>query len=375
MLLEQRALPSNVSNSIVVELWEGLIHIKAIRLTTREAASQAVQGTVGLLSCVILLSLLGYLFSHVLYVGHGARKERAQTLKRFLATDMGVYLVMLLISDLGMSIAAIVDIPWSRTFLISHTPLCEFQGIANQLGVFAAAFWNLCLAFQTFLLLFIRYTPPSWAKWVVVPFGWTFAVLMTILGPIMNKSPYAFYGPNSAGCWLTIGSSNYKAWLLTAAYFAISCLVIMAVIYIILFLSLSGALEKITGRMNSSTGRGSSSNPSRTSTAIPSSVTRGRQVRSVARKMLWFPVSYATLSCLTVFSAGFVVASCAIFSLPLVVCTLLAAKGKILDHEIYIASNILFVLVLPMSPSSPSPADTSSPLPPPLPPPATVASP
>ena len=80
------------------------------------------------------------------------------------------------------------------------------------------AFWNLCLAFQTFLLLFVRYTPPTWAKWVVVPCGWIFTIvrrfavlsslrrthtdhlffsrsyLMTVIGPMMNTAPFSFYG-------------------------------------------------------------------------------------------------------------------------------------------------------------------------------------
>jgi len=72
------------------------------------------------------------------------------------------------------------------------------------------------------------------------------------------------------------------------SYLSISALVLMAILYIFLFLSLSGALEKITHRQNSSTGQGSSSGPDgKSSDALPSSVKRGKKVRSVARKMLW----------------------------------------------------------------------------------------
>jgi len=89
MYLEQRDLPSKVSNKMVVELWHGLVHIKAIRLTTREAASQAVsillislfrlnqekltlypneqvQGAVGTISCTVVVSLLFYLLVSLL---------------------------------------------------------------------------------------------------------------------------------------------------------------------------------------------------------------------------------------------------------------------------------------------------------------------
>lgn len=107
-MFQPRALPSNTSNTIEFELWEGLLHITAIRLTPREAASIAVSfvsrllasstrltlffrrqvlGAFGVISCAIVSSLLFYLLSHVVYVGHGARKERSESLKRFLSTD------------------------------------------------------------------------------------------------------------------------------------------------------------------------------------------------------------------------------------------------------------------------------------------------
>lgn len=140
---------------------------------------------------------------------------------------VGVYFLCLLISDstsssksilrrsltslalssstlsVGMSLSAIGDLTWSRTYLIEHSNLCVFQGVTNQVrllcflisrtssidassllvsssgffhvfrgekfGVTAGAFWNLTLAIQTFLVLFVRYSPPPWAKWVVVP--------------------------------------------------------------------------------------------------------------------------------------------------------------------------------------------------------------
>jgi len=46
-----------------------------------------VLGVFGALSCTIVSSLLFYLLSHVIYVGNGARRERAESLKRFLSTD------------------------------------------------------------------------------------------------------------------------------------------------------------------------------------------------------------------------------------------------------------------------------------------------
>ncbi|KAL7412697.1 hypothetical protein BDY24DRAFT_416074 [Mrakia frigida] len=303
-----RDLPSNTSNTIEFELWEGLLHITAIRLTRREAASTAVLGAFGVISCAIVSSLLFYLLSHVFYV-------------------VGVYLLNLLIFDLGMSLAAMCDIRWSQEFIIRHENLCVFQGISNQFGVTGAIFWNLCLAVQTFCLLYIRYTPPQWEKWVVVPCGWLFALLITIVGPIRNKSPYSFYGPNSDGCWLTIGSSNAKSWLLAVAFLSVSALTIMLILYVILFLSLSGALDRISNRQISSVGKGSSSGVAGGRSEVPSSVTRGRQVRKVARKMLWYPISYL------------------VGSLPLVVCVILGSQDKILDHSVYVFSNTFFVCI------------------------------
>ena len=46
-----------------------------------------------------------------------------------------------------------------------------------QFGMSGAAFWNLALAVQTFLLLVVRYQPPQFVKWVVLATGWAFAVV------------------------------------------------------------------------------------------------------------------------------------------------------------------------------------------------------
>jgi len=55
---------------------------------------------------------------------------------------VGVYLLQLLLFDLGMSLAAMADLHWSQVFIIKHSNLCVFQGVANQFGVTGAAFWK-----------------------------------------------------------------------------------------------------------------------------------------------------------------------------------------------------------------------------------------
>jgi hypothetical protein len=74
------------------------------------------------------------------------------------------------------------------------------------------------------------------------------------------------------------------------AVLSLGVLVIMAIIYVLLFLSLSGALKKITSRQWSSTGGANSSKDGDFTLSDPSSVaaTRRREVRAVARRMLWF---------------------------------------------------------------------------------------
>ena len=84
------------------------------------------------------------------------------------------------------------------------------------------------------------------------------------------------------------GSSHFVAWYTAVCVMSLFVLATLAVIYSILFLSLSGALERISGRQNSSAGAISSTGkPSRHHDAQMSTVKRAREVRQVARKMLW----------------------------------------------------------------------------------------
>ena len=117
------------------------------------------------------------------------------------------------------------------------------------------------------------------------------------------------------------------------AIMSLGVLLTMAALYILLFLRLSGALKKTSALLHqgSSTGGSSSSDPyTRSPTPVDTSRSasdRRRQVRAVARKMLWYPLSYAVLS------------------VPLVSCVLLGAKTTPLPHTYYIASNSAFASI------------------------------
>jgi hypothetical protein len=108
---------------------------------------------------------------------------------------------------------------------------CSFRRVSSP--------QNLFLAIQTFLVLVVRIQTPPWLKWIALTAGWLFPIvsrvdrtervetkegsakvasneikltllffprpqqLMTALGPALNKSSFSFYGPTSAGCWLS----------------------------------------------------------------------------------------------------------------------------------------------------------------------------
>ncbi|KAL7411990.1 hypothetical protein BDY24DRAFT_394174 [Mrakia frigida] len=278
-----------------------------------------------MMSFIVVAGFLGYLMSHVVYTGKGARKEKSKAIQRFLASDMGTYFLSLMICDITPTLAAVMNIRWAVDLSIHHDPMCNIQGAFNQFGVTGSAVFNLFLAIQTFLLLVLRVTPPKWLNWLALSAGWLFPVLMTVLGPALNTSSFSFYGPTSAGCWLTFGSSNYVAWFWAVSCISLGVLFIMMVLYFGLFLSLSGALDRLANRTTSvPTGSSNSGNRHGTSTPIGAAERRGREVRKIARKMLWFPAFYA------------------VASLPIVISVLIAANGKVLPHLYYIVADCLF---------------------------------
>ncbi|KAL7416630.1 hypothetical protein BDY24DRAFT_438467 [Mrakia frigida] len=194
---------------------------------------------------------------------------------------------------------------------IHHSAMCDFQGALNQFGVTGSAVFNLFLAIQTFVLLVLRAQPPRWLKWLALCAGWMFPILMTSLGPALNQSTFSFFGPTSAGCWLTFGSSNYVAWFWTVPCISLAVLLIMIILYVGLFLSLSGILDRLIERSTSvPSGSSNSGNLQSNSSPIGAAEKVRREVRKVARKMLWFPAFAAVLSLPIVVSSYYIVSDC-----------------------------------------------------------------
>ncbi|KAL7416615.1 hypothetical protein BDY24DRAFT_428185 [Mrakia frigida] len=279
-------------------------HLTEILLTKGDAIGQAFQ---------------------VISTGRKTSKESSRSIRRFLSSDLGIFFLSLMLTDLAPTLAAISNISWVRQRSIHHSAMCDFQGAMNQFGVTGSAVFNLFLAIQTFMLLVLRVQPPKWLKWISLTAGWMFPILMTSLGPALNQSDFSFFGPTSAGCWLTYGSSNFKAWFWTVPCISLVVLLIMVVLYFGLYLSLSGILDRLTER-STSVPYGSSSSGTRPTTIHPigAAEKRGREVRQVARKMLWYPAVYSVLS------------------LPIVVSSLLAANGTVLPHMYFIVADCLF---------------------------------
>lgn len=58
---------------------------------------------------------------------------------------------------------------------------------------------------------------------------------MVSVGPILNArvgSPYPFYGPNPAGCYVTVGSASWRTWLRLGPLVSVACLGLMALLYL-----------------------------------------------------------------------------------------------------------------------------------------------
>lgn len=304
------SLPTLGERAEPVELWT------EVPLSLSAAIGQTSIAVVGILGFLVVGGLMAYLAILVFRPGTGERKEQSLAVKRFLLSDLGSYFMCLMVCDLAPIIGSLANIRWARLRTIHHESLCDFQGSMAQFGVFGSFMFNLIIAIHTFMLLTLRIKPPKWCRYVFLAVGWLVPIFGTIMGPVTNKASFSFFGPTSAGCWITFGASNYVQWYQAVVIVCLLVLFFQTCMYVTVWLSLSGSFEKFRNRAISGT---TSSNGN--SDSAPE---RSKEVISVARKMLWFPILNAALS------------------LPIIVTVILSASGKIYSQAIYLVADALF---------------------------------
>jgi len=178
---------------------------------------------------------------------------------------------------------------------ITNNTLCIAQAAMKQTSNVGMALWSLVIAFDTFWLLFYSKTVPITAFYVIIISVWSFLAFVVVLGPsIATPGAGPFYGISDWGfyCWIT---TNY----ITGGY-TLDCLFrLITVVFSFLFYSLSSFRLRgniVTNGWKVSFQRRVALN--KPWNHLPNAVMdpqKNERVITVARQMMWYPITYAIL--------------------------------------------------------------------------------
>lgn len=82
--------------------------------------------------------------------------------------------------------------------------------LGDRLVSAGCALFSLLISLHTFVVLFLRKTPPRWACALVIAFSWLLILFITLVGPAIIAPATGkgdFYGNSGAWCWISI---NYQ---------------------------------------------------------------------------------------------------------------------------------------------------------------------
>jgi len=207
------------------------------------------------------------------------------------------FFIGLMVAELIQAMGGMLNIQWIIDAAVKEGPLCTTQGILKQLGDMGVAFMSLCIAFQTFSVLVLRWhAPTSASKYIIAAVFLFIALLQSISAATRThsaKGPY--YGNTGFWCWI---GNNYRTekivfeymWMWLAAF-------IMLIIYGITALVMRGILT--IGDESQRNGRWrlgwSWSGRKRTRQAFlddENEEKEMRQAKAIANLMLFYPAVY-----------------------------------------------------------------------------------
>ncbi|KAF8068761.1 hypothetical protein FPV67DRAFT_1652217 [Lyophyllum atratum] len=253
------------------------------------------------------------------------------TLERTDDASDSSFFICLMLAELVQAVGGLLNIQWVIDGAVTEGSLCTAQGALKQLGDVSVAFMSLCIAFQTFSVLILRWHAPVSASKYIIAVVFLFIALMQGISVATrthsSKGPY--YGNTGFWCW--IGDNYMKEkiifeylWMWLAGF-------IMLIIYGMTAIVMRGIL--VVGDESERSGRWGLrwnwSGRKRTRQAFVDDngeEEEERQAKAIANLMLFYPAVYIVC----VFPVGLV--------------RWLAFSGKYVPPGATIISSIVFSL-------------------------------
>jgi len=242
-----------------------------------------------------LLSIVSVLIILALVIRNAVHQKRHP-----FRSHVDIYVASLFVSNIFEGVFATMNMGWAQTGVVACGTRCTIQGFLNLFGQTGVAMHTFTIAIHTFCVVFLRWEPspsklfPS----CVVSFIWLYNLGFAIGYYIAHKIGTPKYVPTPF--WCSLRGDLALARVFSQYLWLCLTIVTSITLYIILFFSLRGNIQVTQdGRwylrkisiIRTSSPKRSGTPLERMEVPVASTL-----VRSVARKMLWYPSAYIIIS-------------------------------------------------------------------------------
>ncbi|CAL1716041.1 unnamed protein product [Somion occarium] len=230
-----------------------------------------------------MLSILAINFVWIRAIGVAlyARVKRvsSQGLTReqvFFRTQLGLYIVSLLLGSLLSNIGYAINITWVSLGGIQ-------QGAMTQIGDTASAYFTAAIAVHTFCTLALRSRLPPWLAYFAILLGWLLILAAGVIPAVLPVSTGPIYGTDGSVCGISLQYPIVQTLLHLVPIFLAA--LVSAVFYSLIFLILRGTLS-IKGGLKFTL------DPIERWSAQIGTVEYHKFIGAIAQSMLWYPIAY-----------------------------------------------------------------------------------
>lgn len=155
--------------------------------------------------------------------------------------------VNMLLSDFLQGGGFVINLLWARHSAIWLGPACTAQAAVTEVGDVGAPFslaactpsadcfpayptgcaiFSLLITLHTFLVLFLRRTPPAWSSAFAVGLSWVLILFLALVGPLHlehSTGKGSFYGNSGGWCWISSSYQVERCVLPSLPPFTIAC--------------------------------------------------------------------------------------------------------------------------------------------------------
>ncbi|KAH0833271.1 hypothetical protein J3R83DRAFT_12335 [Lanmaoa asiatica] len=207
-------------------------------LSTSQRRGAIVVAVVALLSALALafIALRTIRLAMMLFLKRDNGTSRPPEIL-FFRTQLGHYAGCLILSNMFISAAGLIDFSWVSRSGLSRGLMCSAQAVLMQIGIWGTCWFTAAHGVHTLSSLGFHIRPARWRSSVGVALGWTIACVAGLV-PLWKSN---VYGPTGISC--SIASSYPKEILVLEALPIILGASVSTAVYSAIFIVLHGKLS------------------------------------------------------------------------------------------------------------------------------------